>query len=571
MEKLNLWGVTLLVSNKFFHNSKCENGWYFHDKMLSCFDGEVFYYTKSLSKEQVEKVFLDISVSSYDYIKSINTDFSLVILEPKNNRLYLISDITGRDNIYFSQLNNSISENFWDIVNHEGYKLSDVNIKKCKEFILMLADVEHKTIVDGIEILPSASIMEFDRNSLIKKDKYWSFKLIENNLSLDEKFDLLEEALDSFFIDLKSNLKDEVFGVGVSGGLDSRLIPYYCNKHSIKVAPFIIGQEKPNILFKSNDHKRASEICEKYDLELKVHEFDNENFREKIRVDAINSPSTASQILKFPQNDLINFKHLITGASGYIVGSSPFYGSPETLLVKETVFKRQSVLKYFPKNKKIKKVLNYIFGMKFDVSELIPDDFVGILSKEEFNNLEKRIDDYLSTYKSENVTELLMNYAVDVLGQRNKMGSYESLLGQVDSYTMYGCRMLKSMQYFSSDDIFNRATFENFIRVRHPELAEIKAQDHKSSLSAKKESVINKIMNILEFTLRGRGVMNYENWVKDNKFLTVAKEQLNEYNYLGQHININSVISAVKKGKLSPQVLINILKVNEMMHIIDSK
>ncbi|MBB1470269.1 hypothetical protein H5232_17725 [Pseudoalteromonas sp. SG41-5] len=561
----------MLVSNEFFDGSVSILNWYYKESAFINIDQNLLYCTNSLSKEQVLNVVADVRCDETSYLESIESEFFLVVIDLALDLVYLISDITGRDLIYYCEDNNSISTDFWSIVDTENKKKSDIDIQRCKEFILMLSDVEHKTIVNGINILPSASVFTLAASLKVKKKKYWSFKLCKNNLTKDAKYDLLEDCLDSFFSDIASRYANVSFGVGVSGGLDSRLIPYYCNKHEIKIEPFIIGEEKPNIFLQSNDHKRATEICDKYGYSLLNHNFDNRNFREKIRKDALQAPSTASQILKMPKSELITFTHLITGASGYIVGSSPFYGCPSSLDLKATIFNRQTVLKYFPKHKKTKKVLNYIFGSNIDVSEKFPIEFEGVLSSGEISILKSKLDDYLVQYEGFNTTEVLMNYAVDILGQRNKMGAFESLLGEVESFTMYGPNMLKCVESWGVKDIFNRTFFEDFIRERHPELAAIKSQDHKSSLNTRKESSISKIKNILEFTFRGRGVMNYENWAKNNDFLNEVMEMFNEYDYLEGYIELDTVIKNVKKGIISPQVLLNCIKVNELIHLISTR
>jgi len=559
----------LLVSNKFFEGAvSCANWFYKKNAFLNLTDN-VLYSTNSLSTDEVSRVLNDIKLGSTSYIQTLDKEFFLILIDVREDLVHVINDITGRDLVYYCEDNNSISTCFWEIIKVEEKSLKHVNPTSCKEFILMLADVEHKTIVDGIEILPTSSVFTFSKNAKITKHKYWTYRIHENSLASNEKYDQLENCLDSFFSDLASRYKDVVFGVGVSGGLDSRLIPYYCNKHSILISPFIIGEEKPNGLVRSNDHKRASEICEKYSLPLVNHNFENHNFKGKIIKDARQAPSTASQILKMPQTQFISFSHLITGASGYIVGSSPFYGNPENIDLTATIFNRQSVLKCFPKYKKTKKVLNYIFGSNFNVSEKLPFAFEGLLSHEEVSSLKAKVENYINTYKGLNNTEILMNYAVDILGQRNKMGAFESLLGDVESFTMYGPAMLKCVQSWNSKEIFNRSFFENFIRERHPELAAIKSQDHKSSLNITRESKLSKIRNIAEFAVRGRGVMNYENWAKSRKFINEVNNILEEYNYLEEILDLKLIIKNVNKGIISPLVLLNCLKINELMHLID--
>ena len=65
--------------------------------------------------------------------------------------------------------------------------------------------------------------------------------------------------------------------------------------------------------------------------------------------------------------------------------------------------------------------------------------------------------------------------------------------------------------------------------------------------------------------------MNYENWAKNNDFLNEVMGMFNEYDYLDGYIELDTVIKNVKKGIISPQVLLNCIKVNELIHLISTR
>lgn len=163
-----------------------------------------------------------------------------------------------------------------------------------------------------------------------------------------------------------------------------------------------------------------------------------------------------------------------------------------------------------------------------------------------------------------------MNYAVGYLGQRNKGGSFESLLNRKKNYSLYTTYTLEMMKYLTDDEIYDRKLFEDFIKERIPELAQIKGQDHKTAIGNKAPSFVQKFFSIFLFTIRGQGVMNYHNWVNSRKFKSFYKQSLKEKPYITKYFDLSSVIKYTETKQLNSIILTNIVKFNEIISLIDT-
>jgi hypothetical protein len=163
-----------------------------------------------------------------------------------------------------------------------------------------------------------------------------------------------------------------------------------------------------------------------------------------------------------------------------------------------------------------------------------------------------------------------MNYAVGILGHRNKSGSFESLLNQIKNFTMYTPKLLDTVQYWSEDEIYDRSLFELYIKERIPELAMIKSQDHKTSLNEDSPSFMRKALVLLEYAFRGHGVMNYNSWIYKSDFKSLLASRLKDYDYISRYIDVESLCEYVYTKQLHSTILTNALKMNEILYLVEN-
>jgi len=560
----------LLSQNKFPYSIKINN-YFIHDSHAIYKDKYYYFFIGEVFSCGVEDL-IDLLVSA-DKVKAqqVVGEFSLIVYDATTNAVMFLNDKSGRDLVYYSVKKGlSISDDFWSIVHHDKYSLNDIDTTELKTQLFFSASTTYKTILNGLKIFENAALAQYV-DSILSIEQYWHFKFVKNSFSTDEKYDALDVALkDSFEYIKRSNDKDTSYGIGVSGGMDSRIIPHYAMKLGMKLNSFIIGQEKPNIFWRSNDHSSSDIVVDYFNLDHKKLDFNELSYEDKNKLDCMKAPACSSQIFKIPNIAKCNFDVLLTGASGFIVGSSPFYSKNIELSLLDTIFSQQSDLKLKVDFYKYKKGLNYLLGNLFDLQDELPNEIPGVISAKEIEDIKRNSEIFIDKMEGYSDTEKLMNYAIGVLGQKNKSGAFESIVNQKKTYTPYTPFLLDLVETWSDDDIYDRKLFEGFIRDRLPELANIKQQNHKTAIDIKKPNVFQKISSLALYVLKGQGVMNYNNWAKQKDFTNYITLELTKYNFISNYIDIEVLQKLVKKNKINSDVLSNCLKMNRMLFLIEN-
>jgi hypothetical protein len=562
--------MAVLISKSSFDNSNKINDYFIHNR-FQLYKGRYYFdligEIYNIKIDEIIELIVEKKIQSFE---TIIGDFSIIIYDSELNEVLFLNDKAGRNIIFYSQKNTfTIADDFWSIVRQNLYTLKDIDTVELKTQLFFSASTTYSTILKGLKIFENAVFSIFSDNRFEQK-KYWNFRLIKNNLSINEKYDQLDNSLNTAFKTIKRiNDKNTIYGIGVSGGMDSRIVPYYALKNNMKLKSFIIGEEKPNGLLKSNDHASSDRVVDYFNLEHQKLEFNELSYKEKNELDCIYNPIGSSQIFKIPNIDKCNFDILLTGASGFIVGSSPFYTKNKKLNLSDTLFVQQSDLKLKVKFHKIKKVLNYLFGNIFNIQDIVVSSIDGIISEEETAMVKQNLNQYINKLNNLSYTEILMNYAIGILGQKNKSGSFESLINHKKSYTPYTPFLLDIVQTWTEEDIYDRKLFENFISERLPELAEIRQQNHKPSVNIKKPTIIQKVSSLVTYVIRGQGVMNYNNWAKQKEFKEFIRKEIKENNYISTYVDVFKIQKLVNENRLNADVLAGCIKMNKILSMID--
>lgn len=559
--------MDILISTEKFDNSTQSNGFFVSnqfDKIADC----SYLLIGELYSHQPNDLISHVIDGNTAEFESIIGDFSLIVLpNSKPGTILFLNDRAGRNILYYSTKQGlTISADFWSIIEHDRYNKSDIDILAFKTQTFFSATSDYSTFLKGLKIFPNAVYASLSEKEY-KISKYWHFSLKPNQLTSEEKYNLIDDTFRKCFKEIKkNNPKDTAYGIGISGGLDSRLIPYYALKENLKLESFITGQEKPNKFFVSNDHRSSRRIAEYFKLNHQQLEFDELSYSQKMKLDVDFAPICSSQIFKIPNLQSTTFDVLLTGASGFYVGSSPFYSKIRGLSIEEMVCVQQSDLYLRRKFYRVKKGLNYIFGKRFEINPTPVKHLPGIISEEEIAAIREKIMLFFNEIKHLSKTEQLMNYAVSVLGQRNRSGSFESLINHKKDYTPYFPFFIDIVQNWTEEDIYDRKLFEDFIRVKLPQLAAIEGQDYKTPLSKKNPNRLDKILSLIRFAIRGTGVMNYPRWAKQRKFKQFVISELERADYISDFFDIEPIKKLTYNERLDSTVLTGILKLNRCIH-----
>ncbi|MDK2886934.1 MAG: hypothetical protein PWP54_1512 [Thermosipho sp. (in: thermotogales)] len=108
------------------------------------------------------------------------------------------------------------------------------------ESIIYGTNFFNETHIKEIKKVEYGKYIEIDLNKFeFKEKKYWDFYLNSNIRNIDEASDIIERSIIETLENIEKDKK--IFGIGVSGGLDSRILLYYAKKINFNVKPFIIS------------------------------------------------------------------------------------------------------------------------------------------------------------------------------------------------------------------------------------------------------------------------------------------------------------------------------------------
>lgn len=228
-----------------------------------------------------------------DFVNELNGSFVILIYNLINSKVYIFNDRYGlRPTYYFC------SSNLFAFACEQKALLAIPNIDKTVDknsfiqFLYYGQLLGDSTFVKNIKVLPPASILIYENNTLIIK-KYWQFVYVSDKSKTESEY--IELLLDAWEKAVSIRMEDDFrYGIALSGGLDSRTILAGVPKEKlIYISAFTFGDEH------CGEVKLAKEVANQTGI---LHTFVSpdlscaiENYGEKavLITDGLNSPETA--------------------------------------------------------------------------------------------------------------------------------------------------------------------------------------------------------------------------------------------------------------------------------------
>jgi asparagine synthase (glutamine-hydrolysing) len=223
------------------------------DKSLCIFmDGKIYDYDEELPKLKAEGHKFNIvndpefclhSYEEYgkDFVKKLNGSFVIAICDLKEEKLLLFNDGYGLRPHYYAINNGKLlfAPEVKAILQDKDFK-KELNDETVADFFAFGEILGNKTFFKGIEVLPPASILTYEKGEISIK-KYWDFNYKPDYSKTEDEF--VDELVKAFKKAVKIRMEDNYrYGVSLSGGLDSRSIVATIEKNKRKdVLAFTFG------------------------------------------------------------------------------------------------------------------------------------------------------------------------------------------------------------------------------------------------------------------------------------------------------------------------------------------
>ena len=364
-------------------------------------------------------------------------------------KVWLAVDRLAPRRLYYYHKGNSFiaSTSFWDILKIIEPGGDDLDGLALKELVVLLRPLNGRTFIKNLKYLVPGEILEYDlvKNS-IRSWIYYDFRFTpERGLTIDEAVRRFEAVIDKTVKVIVARNRQRIFGVPISGGLDSRIIPFFLKKFGVKrMVGYIIGKEKPHKIFLSYDHLNASRIAKLYGIPLVSIDYDYEDFELKAILDIKAEPLYASNILKSTYSSF--FDVLVGGAYGTIIGGHILSEKVLKMSSEELVdflISHYSLLRYRSKPSLLQFFMSFL-GVGGSQPVRLRKSIPGVISEEEFQRIRIEFKDYVESEfnKGKKPGDIAMKYHLSL---SHACGAFESLSCKVKSYSIYYPYMLNEV------------------------------------------------------------------------------------------------------------------------------
>ena len=200
-------------------------------------------------------------------IKKFKGKYCGIYINLQDNSFIIFNDQLGLNDIYYYYKSDEliIGDKFVDFFTVKDFSKKDLDSTALSEFLLYEHVFLDRTFIKDIKLLKYATIKKIRLNG----GKSYELQFWKYDFNEDKSFNREEamQKLDSLFrksiqrIHLRN--PDREFLIGLSGGLDSRLVAKYAIQEGMKVQPFVFSNENSDAFFVSQ------QIAETLNLDLK--------------------------------------------------------------------------------------------------------------------------------------------------------------------------------------------------------------------------------------------------------------------------------------------------------------
>lgn len=522
-----------ILSNKKIKNSNLKINSYFlkygsnvhveqNENYLFILEGYL-YPDLNYTKKNIIEFFL--KKHAIKHFKNFKGKYCGVFIDFKKNKTYFFNDQLGLRDVFYYHKNKDIiiSNNFSNIIKNIQLLEQELDYNALKEFLYFSYPLYNRTFHEHIKKLPLASIYLFNNEKLISSN-YWKYELIEDkDFESEEAIEKLDKLFDkSIKRIIQIHGKNKTYGLGLSGGLDSRLVAHYALKNNIKLKTFIFGES----------NSEAYSVSKKLANILKVKHFElgfDKNFIKNSEKNINYNPMLElSSLWYYSVHDkLPKFNLLLTGFNGDNQFGShlPTNLSEQNNLIVKQLEKKYSIISIDHTTKK--EIINYLKNV----------------NKTPMNKWEN------FNYNFRQLKFIKNNSAFNFLGKYEG----ESVFEDID--------LVEFLLTIPYEWKLNKKLYLKFFKEKLPRLNKIKAE--------RETRFQNKYLIFLEHVLRyfdikifktnilfKKSHKNMNSWLKKNNFFKnyckhIFRKENQIFNKNFQDINLKKILDKIYKGKAS--------------------
>lgn len=514
-------------------------------------------------------------------------DGAFALLEFSQDVCIFVTDNGGIETFHYYHDKNIfiISDDFWEIVKIIKPNYEDIDVDSMKEIIVARSTIlDTNTIIKNLKITQPSTIGTFiPSENKLKMKKYKDFVLEKKVTDVNEAVDNMDEILNRAMLEIKNKCGDALYGLGLSGGLDSRIIPYYALKNNLKISAFNICVKRPNHFFVARSCKSSKSIAKRFNIPYKNVEWKGHNLRDIIYEKIKRAPMLPfGDIFKFAYSGVPDFDVLLTGSFGYIVGAdlpnNVSTMSREELLdaLKGQFFRKKEVSLI---ESRTSRALEYLFNVKYKPkinNQKQQSLFYKLINDKDWSKINFKLEKFVDSriLKGRNNIEIFEDYFTNVLGFLSAQGAFESFWGKKRSFSIYIPFLLKETLSWAPELLIDRLVLNELIKQKIPQVADIKTESFNGAPDTLKNSgvlaFLYRILSLSMFIFRGNGTNIAEHhFNKKYAYKEFINDMNNPTNWFYDIFDIKDDIDEFLKGPYN--LAIEIWGLKKLLDIIETK
>lgn len=461
---------------------------------------------------------------------------AICVVRWTETKCWFATDICGREILYYYHDSGRfiVADTFWDIVKELKPSYGSIDKEVAEELIANGggSPCDYRTIIKGLFWTPPNTLGIFDATSgQLFITCYASICRSGEVTNLDEAVEGMDAAMNNMASFLVRRFPESVFGLGLSGGLDSRTALHYLQKHGAQLTCFNTCTVRPHGVLLASSLKKARALAAVSKVEYREVEWEPDDIRHKMDLLLRNQPLGTSghytNAYKYEERGMPTFDVLVSAGNAIgpcLVGALAPAGSDS--------WKHKQVFAYLmglalggtlPYGYTCVLVRRYAEKLGFGIDDTVGTEgklWSSIVSSE----VVERVGCKVSRFADERLNkgwkpaDIFLDFGTSVQGPVGRNGAYESRFGQCRSFTIYTPFLVKEGLRWDTSIVADRTILKELIMRKMPEFAAIGEETYGG---ARASTRFADCLDKLGFLLRGSGIMSDE-WYAKNAFIRAA-------------------------------------------------
>lgn len=447
---------------------------------------------------------------------------ALYVVKHDESGCTFAADTTGRELLFYYHSEDKLvlSDSFWGICKIVKPSFFDIDWDIVEEMIASGGGVpcDNNLLIKGLKWLAPNTLCRFDAaTGSFKSELFGEVRRTSEICNIHEAVESFDESMKQMAAFLVSKHENETFGLGLSGGLDSRVAFHYLSEAGIDPVCFNVCVKRPHKVFLAQSVIQAKRLADIAKVNLQLVEWNPATIIAKnlqlLRAQPFGTCGHFNNAYKYEDSNYPQINVLISAGQAIgpaLVGVS-VYSNMDSLAREDVVqylieLCTADIWPYGPTRESARRGL-HMLGYRGPLpGGHNAKTWKSIATSAAYERISQRVRDFVDKRleKDFRPSDITLDYRTSALGAIGRNGAYESALGTQHSYTIYTPFLVKEGLSWDSSLVEDRKVLKELIKKKIPEFSTI-GEENAGSLD-ENQSKARLFLEKAQFVIRGTGI-----------------------------------------------------------------